>query len=286
MPDVIVTDRVCTMELSKILGEGENIIDIIAEEGLPAVFITNKKMYKILLGQGINQKTGKKHNATNQVVGVFDFSKDHPIFQNTYNIVRYTDKKELKILTYSIMDKLYSILNIYNYLQNNWNNAQTNFLQNRNDYDNLCKALPQIPMLKEYFDAFCVETKDAISYILTLFKVYCKHQNILDKAINATECIDFIKEHNLTSLENIFNPLQKIDEQFRDIRNAVVHPENYKDNSFLLYNIYLSSDNVLMSPFFEYRNKEISGSNSVLEYVAFIYNSLLDLSKQFLSTLV
>ena len=243
-------------------------------------------MYKLLLGQGINLKTGARHNSANQVVELFNFSTDHPIFQSTYEIIQHTNKRELKILTYSIMEKLYSILTISDYLQNNWNEVYSMFSQNRQEYDNLCKTLPQIPLLKEYFDAFCTETKDAISYMLTLFKVYCMHKNILDKAVTVKQCLDFINKHNLANLKNIFEQIQKIDEQFRQIRNAMVHPENYNENMFLLSNIYLNADNMLMPPMFEYKTNKDCAAHDVLKYMYFMYNSLLSLSKQFLTILV
>ena len=159
MPDVIVTDRVCTMELSKVFSEGEYIVQTIAEVGIPPVIITNKKIYKTLFGSGINIKTGKRYDIPTQVVEVFNFSVDHPIFQSTYKVVQHNNKQELKILSYAIMEEFNSILNIYNYLYDNWEKINISFSTNRSEYESLSKTLPQIPFLKEYFDAFLLKQR-------------------------------------------------------------------------------------------------------------------------------
>lgn len=112
--------------------------------GLPPIVVTNKKMYKMLLGQGIVVETGEPYNAHNQVVEVFDFSVEHPIFKSTYRIVKQSEKTELKILTYSIMEKLYSILKIRNYLRENWDEMHQAFLANRKDYDELWEYLKSV----------------------------------------------------------------------------------------------------------------------------------------------
>ena len=286
MPDVIVTDRVCTMELSKVFSEGEYIVQTIAEVGIPPVIITNKKIYKTLFGSGINIKTGKRYDIPTQVVEVLNFSIDNSIFQNTYKIVQNSDKTELKMLTYAIMTKLYSLWNIYNFLQDNWNKAYETFINNREEYENLSRTLPQIPFLKELFDAFCMEAKDMISYFLTLFKVYYMKQDIIAPAVGFKKCREYIKSSNFSEIKDIFDVLYLIDEKFTHIRNAIVHIEDYKQNSFVLYNVHLESRNILMPPFFEYKNNEHAGNSYVLEYMKFVYSNLLNISKQFLSTLV
>lgn len=286
MPDIIKIDRVCTMGLSKVLKEGEYILQIIAEVGIPPIVITNKKIYKTLFGSGVNIKNGERYDIENQVVEVFNFSVDNPIFQNTYKIVQNSDKTELKMLTYAIMTKLYSLWNIYNYLQNNWNVIYKTFNKNREEYSNLSETLPQIPFLKELFDAFCMETKDTISYFLTLFKVYYMKRDMMTPAVPMNACMSFIKSNNLLNIKEPFGELNAINEQFGQMRNAIVHIEDYETNSFLLYDVHLEKGNVLAPPMFEYKTKKMSGCHDVLEYVAFVYKSLLDISKQFLTTLV
>lgn len=286
MAHQIITNQVNVMDLSRIIDKKEYIVDLIAEVGLPLIVVTNKKMYKMLLGQGIVVETGEPHNAHNQVVEAFDFSVDHPIFKSTYQIVKQSEKAELKILTYSIMEKLYSILKIRNYLQENWDEMHQAFLANRKDYDELRKILPQIPLLKEYFDAFCAETKDAISFILTLFKIYCMHCDILDDAVNVDKCIKFIEEHSLSNQRDVFYSLQQINIQFRALRNAMTHPENYKVNMFRIWNVFLNADDQLSPPLCEYKSKDGEGTIYVLEYIHHIYESLLSISNEFLNTLV
>lgn len=80
--------------------------------------------------------------------------------------------------------------------------------------------------------------------------------------------------------------MNTINEQFSQIRNAIVHIEDYKTNSFMLYNVHIETGNVLMPPFFEYKNNNNVGNGYVLEYMQVVYNNLLNISKQFLSTLV
>lgn len=286
MAHQIITNQVNVMDLSRIIDKEEYIVDLIAEVGLPPIVVTNKKMYKMLLGQGIVVETGKPYNAHNQVVEAFDFSVDHPIFKSTYQIVKQSEKAELKILTYSIMEKLYSILKIRNYLRENWDEMHQAFLANRKDYDELRKTLPQIPLLKEYFDAFCAETKEVISFVLTLFKIYCMHHDITHSSVRVQDCIKFIEEHNLTHQKTIFNVLQQIDMLFRALRNAMTHPENYKDNLFVMWNIFLNADDQLSPPLCEYKSKDGEGTIYVLEYIHHIYKSLLSISNEFLNTLV
>ena len=286
MTVALVTDKVSMMDLSNILEEGECIIDIIKGENFPRIIITNKKMYKMVLGNGIIVETGERSVASNQVVEVFNFSVDHPIFQSTYKVVQHNNKQELKILSYAIMEEFNSILNIYNYLYDNWEKINISFSTNRSEYESLSKMLPQVPFLKEYFDAFFTETKDIISYLLTLFKIYYTHNNKKYEKSGVKDCIDFIKDNDLTNLKDIFEKLRDVSTLVLGARNAIVHPENHKKNKFLLYNVYLNSDNVLMPPCFEYKSKYGSGEYNVLEYIDFVYKSLLDISKQFLITLV
>ena len=286
MTVTLATDKVSVMNLSQIFSKEEHIIGMITEEGLPPIIITNKKMYKMVLGNGIIVETGERGVASNQVVEVFNFSVDHPIFQSTYKVVQHNNKQELKILSYAIMEEFNSILNIYNYLYDNWEKINISFSTNRSEYESLSKTLPQIPFLKEYFDAFFTETKDIISYLLTLFKIYYTHNNTKYKKSGVKDCIDFIKDTDLTHLKDIFEKLRDVSTLVLGARNAIVHPENHKENKFLLYNVYLNSDNVLMPPCFEYKSKDGSGEYDVLEYIDFVYKSLLDISKQFLTTLV
>ena len=286
MTVTLATDKVSVMNLSQIFSKEEHIIGMITEEGLPPIIITNKKMYKMVLGNGIIVETGERGVASNQVVEVFNFSVDHPIFQSTYKVVQHNNKQELKILSYAIMEEFNSILNIYNYLYDNWEKINISFSTNRSEYESLSKTLPQIPFLKEYFDAFFTETKDIISYLLTLFKIYYTHNNTKYKKSGVKDCIDFIKDNDLTNLKDIFEKLRDVSTLVLGARNAIVHPENHKENKFLLYNVYLNSDNVLMPPCFEYKSKDGSGEYDVLEYIDFVYKSLLDISKQFLTTLV
>lgn len=76
MAHQIITNQVNVMDLSRIIDKEEYIVDLIAEVGLPPIVVTNKKMYKMLLGQGIVVETGEPYNAHNQLVEAFDFSVD------------------------------------------------------------------------------------------------------------------------------------------------------------------------------------------------------------------
>lgn len=76
----------------------------------------------------------------------------------------------------------------------------------------------------------------------------------------------------------------------RAMRNALNHPENYKENLFLLYDIHWGNNKILRSPIIEYKSKVdnnmLQGQENILEYFNNEYYFLLDIVGKFINTLV
>lgn len=291
MSKVYKTTQLSIMDFSKIFTEGEYIKGTIFEIGLPPLIYTNKAIYKCMSGVGNIENTGEKYDTYNQMTKEFDFSDEHPIFQNTWKIVAFQPKKELKILTYQMMVKLNSILYMKNYFFEHWITIRNQVNRNIKAYEYSSTLLPQIPMLKETLDGFFVEGKDLISYILTLFKLYYLNKDIKDTNPNESNCLEEIKKETFFSQNKkvliiIFQQLNEIALTLRTIRNAISHPENYKDNYFCLYNVHWENNKNLASPIIEYKAKYCQGQISVLEYVDTTYNSLLKICGSFLNILI
>lgn len=291
MSQVFKTTEVAVMDFSKIFTEGEYFTGILQEVGLPQLFFTNKAIYKCVPGKGVIIDTGMKYNTYDQITKEFDFSYEHPIWQNTYRVIGARSEKELKILTYHIVCEFSSILHIGNYFFNQWENIIHLVNQNIKDYESSSAILPEIPMLKENLDGFFVECKNLVSHMLTIFKLYYLKKNILDKNPSETMCLTLIKEStfkskNKDSLNNIFEKLEQVAKIMRAIRNSISHPENYKENLFLLYNVHWENNNVLCPPVIEYKTRNEAGQISVLDYVSKTYETLLEVCGSFLGILV
>lgn len=291
MSQELETTELSILDFSKIFTEGETFDGFLMEEGLPPLIFSNKAVYKHVAGKGIMKNTGEKYDTYNQITKEFDFSGGHPIWQNTYRIIGSRPEKELKILTYHIISEFSSIFHINNYLLAQWDAITKQVTENIQSYENSSALLPQIPLLKETIDGFFAECKNLISHMLTLFKLYYLKEAITTDNLSESDCLLKIKNDTLISkdkikLTNIFEELKKLCETLRAIRNAISHPENYKDNYFLLYNVHWENNKTLCPPVIEYRAKKMAGQISVLDYTNATYYSLLKICGSFLSVLV
>ena len=295
MPQNVNSTQVQIMDLSPIMEAEERIIGIIGEEGLPPLVITNKFIYKILFGKGIIMETGEVYETYNQTTKEFDFSINHPIFKNSFGIVQCRAEKELKILTYSIMEELASILKIKNYIEEQWEKISSDVFHNIEKFEVSSQCLPLIPFLKESVDGFFVECKNILSYILTLFKIYYQKKTIIARNPYCNDCLKDInkpKFHSIdkNGLQKVFNNLQSFSDEMRAIRNAINHPENFKENKFLLYNVYWGNHKKLCPPLFEYQSmidKNIKkGEKDVIVYFDNAYVMFLNIVGNFLKILI
>lgn len=295
MSQNIRSTQVQIMDLGSVFSSDEYIIKIIGEVGLPPLTITNKAIYKILFGKGVVEETKEIYDTYNQVTKEFDFSIGNPIFDNTLGLVINRKEKELKILTYSIMHELSSISKISNYLNNQWQNICESVNQNIKEYEYNVRILPNIPFLKESVDGFFVEYKNIVSYILTIFKIYYQHKTIEADNPYCSECLKEIKNKTFFSVNKdlLYNIFQKLDShcaKMRAMRNALNHPENYKENLFLLYDIHWGNNKILCPPIMEYTSKlgnnTFQGQENVLEYFNSEYSFLLEIFGKFINTLV
>lgn len=295
MPQSVKSTQVQIMDLGRIFSSDEYIVSIIGEVGLPQLTITNKAIYKNLFGKGIIEETMEIYDTYNQVTKEFDFSIGSPIFDNTLGLVRNRNEKELKILSYNIMHELASVSKINNYLNMQWQNICENVNQNIKDYEDGVRILPSIPFLKESVDGFFVEYKNMVSYILTIFKIYYQHKTIIADNPSCYKCLQNIRNKMFISankdiLSDIFQKLNKHFSRMRAMRNALNHPENYKENLFLLYDIHWGNNKILCSPIIEYKSKVdnnmLQGQENILEYFNNEYYFLLDIVGKFINTLV
>lgn len=285
------TTEVSLMDFSKIFKGDEHFTGIIQEVGLPMLFTTNKAMYKCVSGKGIIEDTGEKYDTYDQITREFDFSGDHPIWQNTYKIIGTRPERELQILTYHIVSELSSIMHINSYFNEQWENIKSQVSQNIEAYKASSALLPEIPMLKEHLDGFFVECKNLISHLLTIFKLYYQGKTIIANNPKVEKCLEEIKKDTLKSknkneLINIFERLKKIGKTVRAVRNAISHPENYKENFFLLYNVHWENNRILFSPIIEYKTVEEAGQLNVLDFTNETYTSLLEICGSFFNALV
>lgn len=287
MPQTIKSESVQLIDMSKIFSSEEIIVGMISEVGLPILILTNKAIYRWMFGKGIVVETGEKYNTYQQITKEFDFSPDHPLFQNTYGIAQKTNNTLLKIFAYDIMSKLSSLLKITEFLFFQWNIIENEVNKDIKNYETTPKTLPLIPLLKENVDAYFVECKNIISDILTMFKIYFQRKTINSRNIGTLKCLNIIKkENNPPETIKLFQTLNEIDTKVRAIRNAISHPENYKENIFFLYNVYWGNHNVLSQPFFEYQStiekKLQRGQEELIPYFKKTYESLLDISGSFM----
>lgn len=296
MSQNVKSTQVQIMNLANIFSDGERIVNMVGEEGLPPLTITNKAIYKNLFGKGVIEETKENYDTYNHVTKEFDFSIGNPIFDNTFGLVINRKEEELKILTYSIMHELASISKINNYLNNQWQNICESVNQNIKGYEYNVRILPNIPFLKENVDGFFVEYKNMVTYILTIFKIYYQHKTIIARNPYCKDCLKEIKNKNFFSinkdlLHNIFQELDAHCTKMRAMRNALNHPENYKDNLFLLYDVHWGNNKVLCQPIIEYKSKldngnTFQGHENVLEYFNSEYSFLLEIVGKFINTLI
>lgn len=295
MSQIIKYTQVQTIDFSKIMEIGENLIGIIAVEELPSLVITDKFIYKILFGKGTIMQTGENYNTYQQITKEFDFSVNHPIFKNSLGIVQKREEKELKILAYAIMEELSSILKVKNYVGEQWKQIYRDVFLNIEKYETTSQLLPQIPFLKESVDGFFVECKNIVSYILTLFKIYYEGKTIIAKSSSCEDCLKYINTSEFNSINKqeirkLFKDLKCLSDTLRAIRNAINHPENFRENKFLLYNVHWGNNKKLCPPFFEYQSiidkKPKKGPEDVIVYFNNTYTSLLEIVGNFLNILI
>lgn len=285
------TTEVSIIDFSKIFTGEEHFTGIVQQVGLPMLFSTNKAMYKCVVGKGIICDTGEKYDTYDQITKEFDFSTDHPIWKNTYMIVGSRPEKELQILTYHVASGLSSIMHTNSYLFAQWNSITKYVTENIQSYKTSSVLLPEIPLLKEIIDGFFAESKNLISHILTIFKLYYLKKSITEKNLEEDNCLAEINKVSFISKdkENLIRAFEKLSEIgniIRAVRNAISHIEDYKQNSFLLYNVHWENHKTLCPPIIEYKNKGNVGQIDALGFINETYVSLLDICGLFFGVLV
>ena len=260
----------------------------------PFLIYTEKATYAFIVNNGINLSTGKQISGNNTLYKLFDFSSNHPIYKNSYAIIKdnsvstFSQKINTEIalsIGFRILSDLASIYKIYNYLSAEFNTLKNKIGQKIQKYTTTpTTVLPQIPLLKENIDAFFNCATNIISHYLTFFDIKYENGTIENRNPSLDKCIKILNKSNIkdkNELLMIFNSIKDTEKLLRDIRNYLYHPENHLFNVFL-YNIYFNTDNLLTPPTLEFINDETSQNINIIEYINNFLEKILTFSKNYL----